>query len=69
MTAEQTKFAFEEILKQGLRAAEILTVICHLKKGEQSLLRRLVEQADKHEAIWAADIILDFLNLEEIDLI
>jgi hypothetical protein len=69
MTAEQTKFAFEEILKQGLKATEILNVICHLKRREHSLLRRMVEQAEKYEALWAADIILDFLTLEEIDLI
>jgi len=46
-----------------------LTVICHVKRAEQNLLRQLVERASKYEAIWAVKIILDFLNSQEIDLI
>jgi hypothetical protein len=34
MTSEQTKFALNELLKQGIKAIEILTVICQVKKGE-----------------------------------
>ena len=49
ITNEQTKWAFEEILKQGIKAAEVLTIICQVKRKEQSLLRHLVELADKYD--------------------
>lgn len=39
MNGDQTKFAFQEVLKQGLKSKEILIVICHFKVGEQNLLR------------------------------
>jgi|688.fasta_scaffold2478135_1 hypothetical protein len=40
-----------------------------MKRGEQNLLRQLVELASKYEALWAIDVILDFLNVQEIELI
>lgn len=57
------------MLKQRLKAPEILTLICHLKVREQGLIRYFAEQASKHEAIWALNVVLDFLTPEETDLV
>ena len=69
ITNDQTKWAFEEILKQGIKATEILTIVCQIKHKEQSLLRHLVELADRYEALWAVSIVADFLHLDEINLL